>query len=215
MGKGKVAEFINLDKEIAIMDAHRRKIITTVRHILDNNDADYEPDDVVEKVWKMEEEYMKVFLVESGEYSDRHPVGYCTSEEKAKVYCAIANQTDKEHYIYDEHYYEEIECLDDRFVANVEVGYETMIIFEEVNNKWELSDLNHPYWPDVISIRKSPRIFFDRSRKKANVYVWTEDENYEKAKKIAADYFYEKIAEIELENVRHEEAISRLLEADE
>lgn len=170
-----------------------------------------EAEDVVEKVWKMEEEYMKVFLVESGEYSDRHPVGYCTSEEKAKVYCAIQNEKS----VYDYYYYDEVECLDDSSAADVEVGYSIVFLFNREGKNWMFSEFNHPYWPDIISIRKKPEIKFDEGRKKANVYVWTEDKDYEKAKKIAIDYFFKKMAEIELENVRHEEAISRLLEADE
>ena len=64
---------------------------------------------------------MKVYIVETGEYSDRHIVAVFETEEKARVYCAIHNKPGDSAY-FDEYFYNEWDTNDENINGDTEVG---------------------------------------------------------------------------------------------
>ena len=135
----------------------------------------------------------KVYLIMIGEYSDRHCVGFCTTEEEALQYCAAHNRPNAVGRYGDYYEYEAQKCLDGkvRHVCNVGVTFE--ITFVHKGNSWQVRHVIE----EGISIEHQPRVITIPRFNDIAVDVWLSEANKEKAKKIAEDtlykYLYEKM----------------------
>ena len=134
----------------------------------------------------------KVYLIMVGEYSDRHCVGFCTTEQEAVRICAIKNGFQRSNMCYGDYEYEEVECLDGRIAGDVETGYSFCVSFAPVDGGW------HMYHCDggVVSVEHRP-YFYERRDGRISVTVWTKDDDEDKAKKIAQDSLYTWLSERE------------------
>ena len=120
----------------------------------------------------------KIYLIMTGEYSDRHCVGYCTTEEEAKKYCAIKNSAHMDDYYHNEYDIEEQECLDGVMDGVPDIGVSFRIIFDGTNIRF----VDDP----IISARHKTSVF-GKNGNSLEVRIWQKEADENKARKIAQD----------------------------
>lgn len=129
-----------------------------------------------------------MYLVFVGEYSDRHCVGFCSTEEEAQRFCAVKNSTRQ--YYSDDYEYEEAECLDGRMDGFVDLGQSVKVQFEKNKDGWTVCWVG-----DVVySVRHKPRVLNPDYNDYIKVDVWMKEYDKDKAIKIAQDTLYEYLA---------------------
>lgn len=142
----------------------------------------------------------KVYVLITGEYSDWSIMGFTETEEEAQNICARKNA---ESSWSDEWYYEEVEKR--QFDGKpVKMVYCFTVLFHDGGTRnWEISDsfgMNYYASDDkrLDSIDKEVMITGDLWHS-AQCNVILDENNPEKARKIAQDRLYKKLAEVELE----------------
>jgi hypothetical protein len=140
----------------------------------------------------------KIYLIESGEYSDRDWDGWCSTEEEARRVVAVRNR--RNGYSVDEYRYVECECLDGTVEGDVHVGWTGLFEFCRTDDGWKRSG----YFNMWIADRHAPRIeetahvrgpFPQVTR--ATVYVWQRDNDVRRAERAALDALYAYLAKRE------------------
>lgn len=143
-----------------------------------------------------------IYVLMTGEYSDRSNVGFVETEEEAKKICDFKNSVKG---IYgDEWHYEEIEQYKIDF-QNVKLKYRYTFRFHQDKNRTWLMD--GKYICEKIETTGGDIIdnivtIYSKNKKRsylAEVRFILGDENLEIAKKIAQDKLYERLAMEELE----------------
>lgn len=133
----------------------------------------------------------KVYLIMVGEYSARHCVGFCTTEEEAIRYCALKNTHIISHWYGDEYEYEEQKCLDGVMHGHVSIGYSFKIIYMFGKNGWVRDYTSY----GVLSVEHKPIVFEKDGMTKLCVSVWVKEDDEKKARKIAEDELYRYVYE--------------------
>lgn len=139
----------------------------------------------------------KVYLVMVGEYSDRHCVGWCSTEEEARRVCAARNSAGwQDGDLYD---IEECECLDGTVNGDVCVGWSRVFEFVKTEDGWRKRWNGCAY----LNSRHAPVVdedmygFGRNARSTVNVRVWRKDEDMAAAQKAALDALYAHLAKKE------------------
>ena len=137
---------------------------------------------------------MKVYVVEKGEYSDRHVIGVTLDEEKAKYVVEEGNNRERKTFWYSTDYaYTEFEM--DKFDELYNLyknNYKLFRVWKDLENKQITiteAELGDYYLDEIGIVRKS---YWDNY-----LYVFVLTNTEEKALKIASDKF----AEYEYENM--------------
>lgn len=143
----------------------------------------------------------KIYVLITGEYSDWCIMGFATTEEEARSICARKN-ADMSRYD-DEWYYEEV----DRFDYNsdpAKIVYRFTVTFHDKGTRtWTMDeDTQMSYYASddkrLESISKEIEIRGDLWHS-ATCEVLLDENDPDRAKKIAQDRLYKKLAEVELE----------------
>lgn len=140
----------------------------------------------------------KIYLIESGEYSDRDWDGWCSTEEEARRVVAVRNR--RKGYSVDEYRYVECECLDGTVEGDVHVGWTGLFEFRRTDDGWKRIG----YGDMWIADRNAPKIE-EKAHSKglfeevtmARVYVWQRDDDMHRAEKAALDALYAYVAKKE------------------
>lgn len=133
----------------------------------------------------------KVYLIMVGEYSDRHCVGFCTTEEEAIRYCAAKNGNMLDRTYGDRYEYEEQKCLDGKLHWHVNIGYSFKNVFECNGGDWVRA-----YTSDgTPMVEHTPRVIERNNPYRVFVLVWLKTDEQQKAIKIAQDELYKWIYE--------------------
>ena len=144
-----------------------------------------------------------VYVLISGEYSDWGIMGFAETEEEAKKICEYKNSV-KSRYA-DDWYYEEVDKCKIEFSPRNGKHYYTFRFFQENDRSWVMDkDWKHIKIDEdyaKAAAERDPVFIYDvdrRVRYRAEVNVLLDDENVEKAKKIAQDKLYQRLGEVEL-----------------
>lgn len=127
---------------------------------------------------------MSIYLVEQGEYSSRHVVGYCTSKKAAEKYCAGHNRM-KDAEWHNEHFVTVCRNLEKLMTHDVPVRY--MYNLRMCNN----GDLND-FFTRSVEVRFEPGI---KKIEGNTIWVVVEKRDINLAIKVAKDYLMHKKAE--------------------
>ena len=127
----------------------------------------------------------EMYLIMTGEYSDRRCMGYCTTEDEARRYCAVKNSAGG----YDEYDYEAAECLDGKVCGDSEAGVTVKVSFRWWGGEWRMDRVYHLY----LDLRHPPRV--RRGIGEIVVDVWMREYDTERARKAAQDALYEHLAQ--------------------
>ena len=125
----------------------------------------------------------KVYGIFCGAYSNISRVGYCTSEEAAKRYCAAKNTPDTDS-MWDEYWYDELECLDDAINGDVNVGVTVTFLCRRSGNKYKMRSICRP----IISA-EHPTNVHENYYKDIIISIWQKEYDKDKAEKAARDRF--------------------------
>lgn len=140
----------------------------------------------------------KIYLIESGEYSDRDWAGWCSTEEEARRVVAARNR--RKGYSVDEYRYVECECLDGTVEGDVNIGWTCLFEFCRTDDGWKrircgdmwIADRHAPRIEEKAYVRGAfPQVT------RAMVYVWQRDDDVRMAEKAALDALYEYVAKKE------------------
>ena len=120
---------------------------------------------------------MTIYAIEGGEYSDRYLEGYCTTKENADYVVARLNSEHK----YDEFRVKEIECIDNLAVRK-KIRYKYSFYSDLSGNRIRgtrdgIPTIEEHYVKHNINRRMN----------QITIEITLEDEDYERAKKIAQD----------------------------
>ena len=126
----------------------------------------------------------KIFLIMAGEYSDRHCVGYCTTEEEAQKYCAVKNSTGS----YEDHDYEEAECLNGAVNGHIDLGVSVDILLTSNGTVISVCDKICTRHKPIVQMKSSGRV---------SIRIWQKEYDRGRAVKVAQDSFYKWKAEKE------------------
>lgn len=135
---------------------------------------------------------MKVYVIEEGEYSDRHVIGVVSTEEKAKT---IVNNLTKDEW--DVVYYEAWEI--DKLYRADELGIEKFVVIRDEDGEWCSCANDVLYWKDdyrgydcELNTFFDPERFLRKGTELA-VLVTAKDEDYaiKKAQDLYTKYLYE------------------------
>ena len=134
----------------------------------------------------------KVYGIFCGAYSNISRVGYCTSEEAAKRYCAAKNTPDTDS-MWDEYWYDELECLDDAINGDVNVGVTVTIEYERDGKSYEQVHICSP----IVSAQHPVSV---RKNHHGNIVIsiWQKKYDKDKAEKAVRDSFFIWLAEEKL-----------------
>ena len=136
---------------------------------------------------------MKIYAIESGEYSDYCVHGYCTSEEQAMQTCAFLNQEifNGRASVYIENYvytYQELECLDRKQPVPILYFFRSSFSYNSSAGSWAGRIDHGPYMthsPCEQVSKRGPTYFVD-------ITVRNNDRSL--AAKAAQDVFYKYLA---------------------
>lgn len=131
---------------------------------------------------------MKVYIISSGEYSDTHIECVTADKKKAELFCAVYNQP----YGYGEYYFNEYEVDDWDIKADRKVGYSYRFLYQYdfshecyfLNELGVAIKFEHN---STVESKDCSSIFYP----KYEISLWIEEENDEKAEKIAYDMIAE------------------------
>lgn len=134
---------------------------------------------------------MKIFAIQSGEYSDYCVHGYCTSEDQARQACARLNPSRvRSDYISDEYTYFEMDCLDSAQL--VPILYLFTFYFTHSAN--QAAWLGHPEEMEPILICSHCSKAVKVSAGAYRVFITVRENNVALAAKAAQDALYKQIA---------------------
>lgn len=148
-----------------------------------------------------------IFIIKEGEYSDTRVIGYCTTEEKARKYCALSTGGDAEKLKFDRPRYEEVSCFDDTAEQIKKIWYAYSFKYKpECGANGQLTWLQKKYGiatdaahhgTEVINALKNPGGWKSFSWfPHVAVRVWLDSDSKEDlAAKIAQDALYAYLAE--------------------
>ena len=127
---------------------------------------------------------MSIYLVEQGEYSGRHVIGYCTSKKAAEKYCAGHNRM-KDAEWGEEHFVTACRNLENLMTHDIPVRYMyNLKICDDGEVKW--------WFSRCIKVKFEPGI---KKIKGDVIYVVVEKQNVKLAIKVAKDYLMKQKAE--------------------
>ena len=122
---------------------------------------------------------MTIYAIEGGEYSDRYLEGYCTTKENADYVIARLNSEHK----YDEFRAIEIECIDNLAVRKkirYKYSFYSDLSGNNVRGTEGIPTIEEHYVKHTIDYHGS-------YMNQIKIEMTLEDEDYERAKKIAQD----------------------------
>ena len=134
----------------------------------------------------------KIYVVMYSYYSDWEIYGYFTNREDADKYC-VAHK-DQELRV------KEIECYDDinDDFRNISLKYTYDFTFRNIDGEYKLSEMDFEYGPtyecyqdEFLHSNKVTSYNSETVKNWIRFYVNVGEPNYEKAKKIALDLFYQ------------------------
>ena len=130
-----------------------------------------------------------MFIITSGEYSDYTVHGYCTTEEKAREYCAKCNSEAPDNYSITE--YEEVDCLDLAESVPILYAFHFIAKFDSMARAWKVQ--SHKYYKNSVIVS---RHITDVSRGKDfyDICVTVRENDEELALKAAQDALYKQRA---------------------
>lgn len=134
---------------------------------------------------------MKVYVIETGEYSDRYVVAVTDSEETAQLYCKLSND--------DSTSYDEFDTDEIKITTEQKEYIEDMVdvyAFEyTVNSPYSFQENNHSTTYRNLMIESNiETITYSNGSKRYIVYI-DKNKGYPKARKIARDIVMKRIAE--------------------
>lgn len=138
-----------------------------------------------------------IWAIFSGEYSDWDVYGFCETEEDAKLVCAMWNADPHDN---EDYYYIELKKLSMEKRPGVYEYRHIFKVMEDCGERQYKIKPYHGYDPVVVyhETHHAPEIKpGDSKYDLAKIYVWTKDENDERAEKIAQDAWYKYLAEKE------------------
>lgn len=147
----------------------------------------------------------KVYILLTGEYSDTEIQGFVDTEEEAKKICDYNNATSSTHY-WREWHYEEIERIKEN-VPDVKPVYVITVKFTKYSgNQWMRSEIRPPcecFLSDAEEVKGARYCEItpygaDQRYAEAVVDVVLREPDFDKARKIAQDRLYKKLAELSL-----------------
>lgn len=139
-----------------------------------------------------------MYLIMVGEYSDRHCVGWCATEEDARRVCAARNSAEGDGG--DWYEFEGCECLDGSVAGDVCAGWSHLFEFVRGADGWRRRWGNCAY----LNSRHAPVVKerlvdhgWGSDTPCVRVRVWRKDEDAEAAQKAALDALYAYLAKKE------------------
>ena len=134
---------------------------------------------------------MKIFAIQSGEYSDYCVHGHCTSEDQARQACARLNPSRVESsYISDEFTYFEMDCLDSAQLVPILYLFTFYFTHSAKHAAW----VGRPEEREPIVICSHCSKVVKLRESAYHVFITVRENNVDLAAKAAQDALYNQIA---------------------
>lgn len=131
-----------------------------------------------------------MYLIVAGHYSDKFTDGYCTTRELAEKVCALRNGGSP----YNDYRVEEVECLDDSGAQVERIYTNYSFSFKLTYDGWKVGNAGtYNDGKSTSTAYKAPSVEDMRNgwERAVIVSVCMKEPNYNVARKIAIDTFYQ------------------------